>query len=169
MRGAERLNDTIFVLARALTYAARFVGLLLILVPAGVLSFAGVGRPTSLGAWQIAGILLATAGASLALACVLTFVFVGKGTQAPFDPPRRLVVRGPYRLVRNPMYIGAALALAGAALFFQSPALLAYAAAFLLIAHVFVMTYEEPTLRAMFGKDYEAYCATTGRWLPRSR
>jgi protein-S-isoprenylcysteine O-methyltransferase Ste14 len=158
-----------FVLARALTYAVLFTGLLLILLPAGVLSSVGVARPGSIGVWQVGGILLGAAGASLALACILTFVFVGKGTQAPFDPPGRLVVRGPYRVVRNPMYIGAGLLLAGAALFFQSSALLGYAAAFLLVAHLFVVTYEEPTLRTMFGKDYEAYCATTGRWLPRSR
>jgi protein-S-isoprenylcysteine O-methyltransferase Ste14 len=103
----------------------------------------------------------------LALWCIFTFVFVGKGTPAPFDPPRRLVIQGPYRWVRNPMYIGAALALAGAALFYQSLGLLGYAGLFLLITHLFVVTYEEPTLRRTFGKDYETYCGQAGRWWPR--
>ncbi len=66
------------------------------------------------------------------------------GTPAPFDPPRQLVVAGPYRMVRNPMYLGAALALAGAALFYRSWALLLYCAAFLLITHLFVVGYENP-------------------------
>ncbi len=158
-----------FILARALTYAALFVGLVLIFLPATVLSSSGIVLPAAFGTWQVAGTLLGAVGAALALSCILTFVFVGRGTPAPFDPPRRLVVRGPYRIVRNPMYIGAGLALAGAALLYQSVALLGYVMAFLLITHLFVVAYEEPTLRRTFGKDYEAYCATTGRWWPRSQ
>jgi protein-S-isoprenylcysteine O-methyltransferase Ste14 len=113
--------------------------------------------------------LLGASGAALALACILTFAFVGRGTPAPFDPPRRLVVRGPYRFVRNPMYLGAGLALTGAALFYQSLPLLGYAAVFLLICHVFVMLYEEPVLRRTFERDYEAYCRRAGRWWPKYR
>jgi protein-S-isoprenylcysteine O-methyltransferase Ste14 len=109
-----------------------------------------------------------TAGALLALWCVVTFVAIGKGTPAPFDPPRRLVVRGPYRFVRNPMYFGGALALAGAALFYQSLLLLAYASIFLFAACLFVLFYEEPTLRRIFGTDYVSYCRHVGRWLPHS-
>jgi protein-S-isoprenylcysteine O-methyltransferase Ste14 len=85
----------------------------------------------------------------------------------PLDPPKRLVVRGPYRFVRNPMYLGAVTALAGAALYHGSLALAAYAAVFLLLMHVFVCGYEEPTLRRMFGADYERYCASVRRWWPR--
>ena len=88
---------------------------------------------------QIAGMLIGLAGAVLAASCILTFVFLGEDTPAPFDPPRRLVVRGPYRLVRNPMYIGAALALAGAAIFYQSRPLAAYLVLFVLVSHVFVV------------------------------
>jgi protein-S-isoprenylcysteine O-methyltransferase Ste14 len=65
------------------------------------------------------------------------------------------------------MYIGAALALTGAALFYQSVPLLAYAVVFLVIAHLFVIAYEEPTLRRTFDGDYEAYCGRVGRWWPR--
>lgn len=128
-----------FVFARAATYAALFVGLLLVFLPGRILSSTGVIQPSAIGARQLAGMLLGAFGATLALTCILTFVFVGRGTPAPFDPPRRLVVGGPYRLVRNPMYLGAGLALAGAAAFYQSLPLLGYAGLFLLISHVFVV------------------------------
>ncbi|HLG04891.1 MAG TPA: isoprenylcysteine carboxylmethyltransferase family protein, partial [Gemmatimonadales bacterium] len=119
------------------------------------------------GPVEILGILVGLAGGILALACVLTFAFVGKGTPAPFDPPRRLVRSGPYGYVRNPMYIGAGLALAGAAIFYRSPALAGYALVFLAITHVFVLVYEEPTLDRLFGEEYRAYRMAVRRWLPR--
>ena len=157
-----------FVLARATTYSALFIGLLLLFLPGRILSSTGIIQPAAIGGWQGAGMLVGASGAALALACILTFVFVGKGTPAPFDPPRRLVVQGPYRFVRNPMYLGAGCALAGAALFYQSIPLLGYAAVFLLITHLFVVWYEEPTLRRIFDGDYEAYRRRVGRWWPRS-
>jgi protein-S-isoprenylcysteine O-methyltransferase Ste14 len=156
-----------FVLARAATYSALFIGFLLIFLPGRILSSTGIIQPAAIGVWQVAGMLLGASGAALALACILTCVFVGRGTPAPFDPPRRLMVQGPYRLVRNPMYLGAGLALAGAALFYQSIPLLVYAGLFLLLTHLFVVVYEEPTLRRTFEKDYEVYCRRVGRWWPR--
>jgi len=156
-----------FILARAVTYATLFVGLVLIFLPTRIVSSSGILRPTVIGSWQVAGMFLGAAGAALAGTCISVFVFVGKGTPAPFDPPRRLVVTGPYRFVRNPMYIGAGLALTGAALFYQSFALLGYIGALFLITHLFVTAYEEPTLRRIFGKNYRAYCGRTGRWWPR--
>jgi protein-S-isoprenylcysteine O-methyltransferase Ste14 len=155
-----------FILARAATYSALFIGFLLIFLPDRILSSTGIIPPGSIGAWQVAGMLLGASGAALAITCIVTFVFLGRGTPAPFDPPRRLVVQGPYRLVRNPMYFGAGLALSGAALFYQSIPLLGYAALFLLMTHVFVVWYEEPTLRRTFDRDYEAYCRRVGRWWP---
>ncbi|UCG76091.1 MAG: isoprenylcysteine carboxyl methyltransferase, partial [Gemmatimonadota bacterium] len=93
-------------LLRALTYASLFVALVLVLLPARLLEWTGVTRPP-VGAVQLIGAAAAIAGGLLALWCVLTFAVVGRGTPAPFDPPRRLVVQGPYSVVRNPMYIGA--------------------------------------------------------------
>jgi len=155
------------VLVRALTYAALFIGLVLIFLPARILTEAGVRAPENVGALEVLGILVGTIGACLAIWCVLAFAVVGKGTPAPFDPPRRLVVRGPYKVVRNPMYLGAGLALGGAALYYQSGALAMFGLVFLFVTHVFVRLYEEPTLRRTFGEDYERYSRRVGRWLPK--
>ena len=151
---------------RAITYATLFVAFLLLYLPSRVLLWSGIVRPATMQAPQIAGIVIASIGAAIALWCIVTFVRIGKGTPAPFDPPRRLVVHGPYRFVRNPMYIGAALALVGAALFYRSLFLLAYGCLFLLAACLFVLFYEEPALRRTFGPDYEAYCHRVSRWWP---
>ncbi|MGD0057954.1 MAG: isoprenylcysteine carboxylmethyltransferase family protein [Verrucomicrobiia bacterium] len=156
-----------WVIIRAVTYAALFIGFVLVFLPACVLSWSGITPVPVIGVWQVLGMVVTGVGGAIALWCVVTFVFVGKGTPAPFDPPRRLVVRGPYRVVRNPMYLGASFALAGAALFYKSVALLSYAGLFVLVTHLFVVLYEEPTLRRTFGNDYEVYCAHVGRWWPK--
>ena len=155
-----------FVLARAATYATLFIGLLLVFVPGRILAWSGIVRPAPFGPIELAGAVVGALGAALALWCVAAFAVVGKGTPAPFDPPRRLVVRGPYRYVRNPMYLGAALALTGAAIFYRSTALFAYVGLFLIATHCFVVWYEEPTLRRLFGDEYRAYCTRIHRWLP---
>jgi protein-S-isoprenylcysteine O-methyltransferase Ste14 len=156
-----------FILARAVVYATLFVAFLLVFLPARVLSSAGVQTPTAFGIQQWVGAAVTIAGAALALACVLAFATIGKGTPAPFDPPRRLVMRGPYAFIRNPMYLGAGATLAGATLYYESPSLLAYTAAFLVAAHLFIIAYEEPTLRSKFGEEYVSYCRRVRRWVPR--
>jgi protein-S-isoprenylcysteine O-methyltransferase Ste14 len=158
-----------FLMIRAITYATLFIGFVLVFLPARVLSWAGVARPAEMAWPQMGGIFIGTVGAVIALSCVAAFIWIGKGTPAPFDPPRRLVIRGPYRFVRNPMYIGAATALAGAALFYKSAALLGFVVLFVIITHLFVVLYEEPTLQRMFGDEYAAYCAQVHRWWPMSR
>ena len=155
-----------FLFIRAVTFSALFIGFVLIYGPAQVLSAAGVVRPAVYGPPQISGMIIAAAGWAVALWSILTFAFVGRGTPAPCDPPRRLVIRGPYRFVRNPMYIGAGLALAGAALVYQSWPLLRYTGFFLLATYLFVVCYEERVLRRTFGQEYEAYCRRVGRWWP---
>jgi protein-S-isoprenylcysteine O-methyltransferase Ste14 len=157
------------VLFRTLTYATLFIGLLLVFVPFRILEQAGIAPPAAIGAMQIAAMLVVVAGAALAIASILTFTFIGKGTPAPFDPPRRLVVAGPYRWVRNPMYIGAGLVLLGAAMFYQSIGLVLYTVAFWSASHLFVLFYEEPGLRRRFGPDYEEYTRKRRRWMPRWR
>jgi protein-S-isoprenylcysteine O-methyltransferase Ste14 len=154
-----------FVLVRALIYSALFIGLVLVYAPARVMNWSGIVRP-DIALPQIIGMIVGTLGAIIALWCIFTFISIGKGTPAPFDPPRRLVTRGPYRFVRNPMYIGAGLALGGAALFYQSWKLLVYTLFLFLVTHLFVLLYEEPTLRRTFSQDYETYCARVRRWWP---
>ncbi len=150
-----------------MTYATLFIGFLLIFLPGRILSASGIVRPTRLGLLELTGIVLGASGSALALWCILAFAVIGKGTPAPFDPPRRLVIRGPYRYLRNPMYLGAALTLLGAALFYRSLPLLAYLGGFLLVTHGFVVWYEEPTLGRLFGDEYQAYRSSVRRWLPR--
>ena len=83
------------------------------------------------------------------------------------DAPKRLVARGLYRFVRNPMYVGVLLAIFGQALWFGSVATLWYAMVAALFFHLFVVSYEEPTLRGKFGESYAAYCKTVPRWIPK--
>jgi protein-S-isoprenylcysteine O-methyltransferase Ste14 len=122
----------------------------------------------ALAEWaRILGIGLMTVGGALAFACVVTFVTRGEGTPAPFDPPRKFVAAGPYRFVRNPMYIGGFVVLFGFGLYERSAAILLFALPWLLLAHLFVIVYEEPHLRATFGLEYDRYCRSVRRWLPR--
>jgi protein-S-isoprenylcysteine O-methyltransferase Ste14 len=153
-----------FIFMRAAVYATLFAGFVLVALPARVLGAAGIAAPVQIGAWQVAGVVVGVCGAAIALACIVTFVFVGRGTPAPFDPPRRLVMRGPYAVLRNPMYLGGTLAMSGAAAFYQSAGLLLYVTGFLVAMHLLVVGYEEPTLRATFGRDYEVYCQRVRRW-----
>ena len=103
--------------------------------------------------------------------CVWNFAWRGLGTPAPFDPPRRLVIAGPYRFVRNPMCLGMAIALIGEALVYPNLArlMLILLPTLAVVIMLFVRFYEEPTLRRMFGADYENYCRGVRRWLPRLR
>jgi protein-S-isoprenylcysteine O-methyltransferase Ste14 len=151
-----------FVLVRAITYAALFVGLLLIYLPARLLYWSGIARPVAIEMQQIAGMVIGAAGAAVALWCIFTFATAGRGTLAPFDPPRRRVIEGPYHFVRNPMCIGAGLALASAALFYESWQLLVMpASSFSQLTSLWCCTrspsYEEPS-----GKSTERTAAGSG-------
>ncbi|HLJ76914.1 MAG TPA: isoprenylcysteine carboxylmethyltransferase family protein [Acidobacteriaceae bacterium] len=154
------------VVIRTLAYATVFIGFLIIYLPSRILGWTGTTMPLEYHGPQITGMVVGLLGVALTFSCVISFIRMGRGTPAPFDAPRQLVIRGPYRFVRNPMYIGAALILAGVAIFYESPAIVIYAVAFLLLFHLFVVFYEEPTLRRKFGPDYIAYCHRVGRWWP---
>ncbi|MGH7543744.1 MAG: methyltransferase family protein [Gemmatimonadota bacterium] len=158
--------ETAFIALRAAVYAAAFFLLW------GWLAYWAHLENDRLGIWLPGwtvgpGVALMVIGAGLALACVATFVVRGRGTPAPFDPPREFVASGPYRWVRNPMYVGGFLLLAGYALCTSSVLALLVAFAMLGAAHLFAVLYEEPTLRRRFGASYEAYARSTPRWFPR--
>ncbi len=115
------------------------------------------------------GALLIAAALPFFGAFLSRFVTEGHGTPAPIAPPERLVVGGPFRYVRNPAYVCAVSIVAGQGLLFGSWAVLVYAAFLAVGFHLFVVLYEEPTLRTQFGAEYEAYCRAVPRWLPRLR
>jgi protein-S-isoprenylcysteine O-methyltransferase Ste14 len=105
-------------------------------------------------------------GASIYLWCAWDFTFAGRGTPAPIDPPKELVVRGLYRYVRNPMYVGVVSILFGEALFFESRILFEYAVIVFIFFYLFVVLYEEPILMKKFGESYRNYCRVIPRWIP---
>jgi len=121
--------------------------------------------------WRWIGAVPSVLGFSLALRCVWDFGRTGHGTPAPFVPPQRLVVVGFYRYVRNPMYVGFFAGWMGLWVVFGRANRSALVAVIVAIAAVvlFVKLYEEPTLRKMFGNDYQEYCANVPRWIPRLR
>jgi protein-S-isoprenylcysteine O-methyltransferase Ste14 len=133
----------------------------LVLYASGASLWPPGGAPSALAA---ALILLAHVGI---FALLVDFVRFGRGTQAPLDPPRELVLRGFYRFVRNPMYLLYVVIVLSEALLYRSPALLAYALAFWLLTHAYVVLREEPELERRFGAGYTGYCRRVGRWLPR--
>jgi protein-S-isoprenylcysteine O-methyltransferase Ste14 len=98
--------------------------------------------------------------------CVRDFYVIGKGTLAPWDPPKRLVVVGLYRWIRNPMYVGILAIVAGWGLAAGSPLLAVYAVVLAIAFHLRVILYEEPTLARLFGEDWMRYRATVHRWFP---
>ncbi len=114
----------------------------------------------------LGGVVLAI-GATMYFSCAWDFNATGKGTPAFWDPPRRLIINPWFRSVRNPMYVGVALMNVGQGIFFGSTVIILYSFLVTLGFHVFVVVYEEPHLRKVFGSDYDAYCATVPRWFPR--
>lgn len=122
----------------------------------------------ALGTWALPFGWLAIAGGAVLVAwCQWAFILRGRGTPAPFDAPRLVVAAGPYRLVRNPMYLGGFLVLAGFGLVERSGAIVIFSALWLLVVHLAVVGLEEPDLRRKFGSGYEDYRRTVPRWLPR--
>jgi protein-S-isoprenylcysteine O-methyltransferase Ste14 len=138
------------------------------LVPHGILSSAGQWRWPGWGPLPVLGALVFTAGLSIYARCVIDFARA-RGTPAPIDPPKQLVVRGLYRYSRNPMYVGVLSVILGQALFFASARLALYAAAVFCAFHAFVLFYEEPALRRRFGPSHDRLCARVPRWLGRPR
>jgi protein-S-isoprenylcysteine O-methyltransferase Ste14 len=159
-------TSQIFALARTLIFASLFVAGVLVYLPWAI----GIFRwaPSSQPHWELFGIVPLAFGACLGLYCIFAFAWTGRGTPAPFDPPRTLVIQGVYRYARNPMYWGAFLILMGQwALFGVGWATLIYMACLVVLTHLFVCFYEEPTLRKKFGDDYNDYCRNVPRWFPR--
>jgi protein-S-isoprenylcysteine O-methyltransferase Ste14 len=116
---------------------------------------------------HLVGLACVALGAVLLVMCIWEFARRGRGTLAPVDAPRRLVVQGLYRYVRNPMYLSVTTIVLGELLLTRSSALLLYWMVWFTMVNLFVIGYEEPTLRRRFGSSYESYTQQVGRWLPR--
>jgi protein-S-isoprenylcysteine O-methyltransferase Ste14 len=124
--------------------------------------------PAASGPEAWAAITLIAIGAAIYLHTAFWgFAVIGGGTPAPLAPTTILVVKGLHRFVRNPMYIGVAFVVAGQASLFHSPHIAIYLACMLVIVHLFVIFYEEPTLKRQFGGEYERYRASVPRWIPK--
>ncbi len=115
---------------------------------------------------RILGIVVMLVGGGLAISCVVLFVVQGRGTPTFFDAPRDFVALGPYRYVRNPMYIGGFWLLFGFGLYQRSFSMLLFACVWITLAHFFVLYLEEPFLRKKFGATYSEYCKVVPRWIP---
>lgn len=141
-------------------------GAVAVYVPLG-LAGGHEGLPPKWDMAQYAALLPLATGCAVYFWCLWDFASFGRGTPAPIDAPRRLVVRGLYRYVRNPMYVGVLLVIAGWALLFQSPRVLGYGAVVALVFHLFVVAVEESSLCGKFCNSYGQYCREVGRWVPR--
>jgi protein-S-isoprenylcysteine O-methyltransferase Ste14 len=159
------MHRKVFALVRTVIVGTLFLSIWTYFIPLWIEGRAAFENPRPLG-WIVVGI-----GALVLLPCLQAFAWRGLGTPAPFDPPRRLVVTGPYRFVRNPMYLGLGLGLIGEAIIYPNITawMLVLVAVLWMIVSLFVVFYEEPTLRRKFGSDYETYCRHVRRWLPRLR
>jgi len=115
---------------------------------------------------DLLGLLAIAAGTVLLGACILEFARSGRGTLSPVDPPKELVVRGLYRFVRNPMYLSVITILIGECLLIRARPMLLFTAIWFVAVNLFVLGYEEPTLRREFGAPYERYVRQVGRWIP---
>lgn len=122
--------------------------------------------PPQLSLSTVAGGALLTIGGSIYLWCLWDFATAGRGTPAPVDPPKYLVVRGLYRYTRNPMYVGILSAVFGWALSFAALPIAVYGLFLAAFFHFFVVLYEEPHLKRVFGSSYEEYCQQVNRWVP---
>jgi protein-S-isoprenylcysteine O-methyltransferase Ste14 len=118
---------------------------------------------------RLVGVLLIAAGLPVLLDSFARFALQGLGTPAPIFPTRHLVVSGLFRYVRNPMYVAVVSLILGQGLFFGSILVLEYGIAVWVGFYLFVLIYEEPTLRKSYGPEYEEFCASVPRWIPHLR
>ena len=147
-------------------------GTALVYIPGALLWFAA-GTSADMAPAEITGtrfwigLVVAAIGLVIAVWTVRLFLTVGKGTPAPWAPPQRLVVRGPYRYVRNPMITGVLFMLAGESLILGSWPVAGWMVGFFLLSSLYFVLVEEPGLERRLGEDYRRYKANVPRWIPR--
>jgi protein-S-isoprenylcysteine O-methyltransferase Ste14 len=163
MSGPMLRFTQVFALARTAVFTVIVPGTV-----AGYLPLRIVGRDGEApSGWSYVGVVPVAIGLLIYAWTAFDFAWTGRGTPAPIDPPRQLVVRGLYRYMRNPMYVGVLLVIVGEAALRRSWRTAEYALAVTAMFGVFVVLVEEPLLRSQFGTAYADYCARVPRWLPR--
>lgn len=157
------MGRRVFAVVRSAVVSTVFMSLWLYFLPRWF------GGRTAFADPRPAGYAVMAVGLAVGVWCVFEFAWRGLGTPAPFDPPSRLVITGPYRFVRNPMYVGGGIAMIGEAIAFPNVTLfmLALLVVQFIAVSVLIRVIEEPSLRRMFGGDFEHYCANVRRWIPR--
>jgi protein-S-isoprenylcysteine O-methyltransferase Ste14 len=153
----------LFAVVRSIVVSIIFVSIWTWFLPRWIIGGDAFADPRPVG-WIVIAL-----GVVIAFGCALEFAWRGIGTPAPFDPPRRLVISGLYRWVRNPMYVGLGVILLGEAITFPrlTITMLVMIATLWLATTILIITFEEPALRSKFGDDYAAYCRNVRRWIPR--
>lgn len=159
-------RNTRAIALRSLLFTVVMPGTVAVYLPYAIRRGGAATLPAADG-WRLLGAAVLAAGIAIYVWCVTDFALAGRGTPAPIDPPRELVVRGLYRFTRNPMYVGVLAVIVGQGVLFASLRLAVYAIVVLAGFHLFVIGYEEPALRRSFDGAYERYCAAVPRWLPR--
>jgi len=159
------MTTRLFAVLRTIVVSAFFVSIWTWFLPRWIIGRGAFADPRTWG-WSVIAV-----GAVIAGGCIFEFAWRGIGTPAPFDPPRRLVISGPYRWVRNPMYLGMGVILLGEGLTFPllTTMMLIMIVVLWCALMLFIISFEEPTLRSKFGDDYAAYCRNVRRWIPRLR
>lgn len=154
------------LLVEAIVFTIVVPGAVTYWIPKDLLGIWGDVLPEPWTIWQILALVPLTVGAGVYLRCAWEFGARGRGIPFPVDHPKRLVVTGLYRYVRNPMYVGVLLFMLGESLCFTSARFFAYTIAWLTFVHLNILIYEEPNLRRKFGDSYTQYTSAVRRWVP---
>jgi protein-S-isoprenylcysteine O-methyltransferase Ste14 len=142
-------------------------GLFAVFIPRELLSLNLQLFPVDIGAVRYCGLIFMIIGTVMNLKCYWDLIFSGKGTPDPLMPTEKLVSRGFYQFMRNPVYVGLFLILIGEAILFKSAVLLVYSLLWLSVLHLIVVFIEEPSLKRKFGESYDEYLKSVSRWIPR--
>ena len=140
-------------------------GTVVVIVPVLLVNSLQIYHFSGLGDFRYLALVPFILGVFTILWCIRDFITKGRGTPAPIDPPKKIVIDGLYRYVRNPMYVGVILILLSEAVFFTSAILFLYVLLVFSLFHTFVVIYEEPTLESKFGESYFRYRSTVPRWI----
>ena len=160
------MSENLWLFIRNVAMIILFPGTVTIYIPYRLLTPVIVPKPGSWSLSQYGAVLLLLVGAAILFKSIWSFARVGRGTLAPFDETKKLIVVGLYRYVRNPMYVGVMMTLLAETWFFWSRQLLIYAGICFVVANMLVIGYEENRLRYKYGDDFRRYCEYVGRWIP---